>query len=82
MIGETAEIGDDVTLYHDVTLGGVSPSVNSAAQIGHKRHPTLGDRVTVTGQLRVHYFKDFAFGAEGHVFPRTQSLEFTSYMYF
>ncbi len=36
----------------------------------------------LTGQLRVHYFKDFAFGAEGHVFPRTQSLEFTSYLYF
>lgn len=36
----------------------------------------------LTGQLRVHYFKNFAFGAEGHVWPRTESLEFTSYMYF
>ena len=36
----------------------------------------------LTGQLRVHYLKDFALGAEGHLFPRTQSLEFTSYLYF
>lgn len=40
VIGETAEIGDDVTLYHGVTLGGTS------AQQG-KRHPTLGNRVIV-----------------------------------
>jgi serine O-acetyltransferase len=39
VVGETAEIGDDVTMYHGVTLGGVSPSVNSAAQINRKRHP-------------------------------------------
>jgi len=43
VIGETSEIGDNVTLYHDVTLGGISPSEDSAAQIGQKRHPTLGD---------------------------------------
>jgi serine O-acetyltransferase len=47
VIGETAEIGDNVTLYHDVTLGGTSPSVNSRAQIGVKRHPTLEDDVIV-----------------------------------
>lgn len=47
VIGETAEIGDDVTLYHDVTLGGLLPSVNSRAQVGVKRHPTLKDRVIV-----------------------------------
>ena len=47
VIGETAEIGDDVTLYHGVTLGGVLPSVNSAAQAGQKRHPTLQDGVIV-----------------------------------
>ncbi len=47
VIGETAEIGDDVTLYHDVTLGGLLPSVNSRAQVGVKRHPTLCDRVIV-----------------------------------
>lgn len=40
VIGETAEIGDDVTLYHGVTLGGTSSHQG-------KRHPTLGDRVIV-----------------------------------
>ncbi|MEM6490887.1 MAG: serine O-acetyltransferase [Pseudomonadota bacterium] len=47
VIGETAVIGDDVTLYHDVTLGGVAPAVDSAAQRGVKRHPSLGDEVIV-----------------------------------
>ena len=47
VVGETTVIGDDVTLYHDVTLGGVAPSVDSHAQIGQKRHPTLGDGVIV-----------------------------------
>ena len=47
VIGETAEIGDDVTMYQDITLGGTSPSVNSAAQKNKKRHPTLSDRVIV-----------------------------------
>ncbi len=47
VIGETAEIGDDVTLYHGVTLGGVAPSVDSDAQRDHKRHPTLEDGVIV-----------------------------------
>lgn len=40
VIGETAEIGDDVTLYHNVTLGGVSWRKE-------KRHPTLADHVVV-----------------------------------
>ncbi|MGE0658555.1 MAG: serine O-acetyltransferase [Reyranellaceae bacterium] len=47
VIGETAEIGDNVTLYHDVTLGGTAPAVNSRAQSGTKRHPTLEDDVIV-----------------------------------
>jgi len=47
VIGETAEIGDNVTLYHDVTLGGIAPSVDSAAQRNRKRHPTLEDEVIV-----------------------------------
>ncbi|MEQ8665940.1 MAG: serine O-acetyltransferase [Rhodospirillales bacterium] len=47
VIGETSEIGDDVTLYHDVTLGGISPSEDSASQVGQKRHPTLGDGVII-----------------------------------
>lgn len=47
VIGETAEIGNNVTLYHDVTLGGVSPSENSDTQRSTKRHPTLEDGVIV-----------------------------------
>jgi serine O-acetyltransferase len=47
VIGETAEIGNDVTLYHDVTLGGILPAVNSGAQANTKRHPTLGDNVII-----------------------------------
>jgi serine O-acetyltransferase len=41
VIGETAEIGDDVVLYQGVTLGGIAPSINSAAQVNTKRHPTV-----------------------------------------
>jgi len=47
VIGETAEIGDNVTLYHDVTLGGTAPAVDSRAQVNVKRHPTLQDNVIV-----------------------------------
>lgn len=47
VIGETAEIGDDVTLYQNVTLGGIAPSVDSHEQRNTKRHPTLGDGVIV-----------------------------------
>lgn len=46
VIGETAEIGDDVTLYHGVTLGGTS--LNKG-----KRHPELGDRVTVGAGAKI-----------------------------
>ena len=47
VIGETSEIGDNVTLYHDVTLGGIAPSVDSDQQRDVKRHPTLMDDVIV-----------------------------------
>ena len=47
VIGETSRIGDNVTLYHDVTLGGISPAEESHAQVSQKRHPTLGDNVIV-----------------------------------
>ena len=47
VIGETAKIGDRVTLYHDVTLGGVAPSIDSESQRDRKRHPTLEDEVIV-----------------------------------
>ncbi len=46
VIGETAEVGADVTIYHGVTLGGTS--------LGHgKRHPTIGDRVTLGAGAKV-----------------------------
>jgi serine O-acetyltransferase len=41
VIGETAHIADNVTLYHNVTLGGIAPAVDSEAQKDVKRHPTL-----------------------------------------
>jgi len=47
VIGETSEIGNNVTIYHMVTLGGISPSVNSNEQRLTKRHPTLKDNVVV-----------------------------------
>ncbi len=47
VIGETSEIGDDVTLYHAVTLGGIAPAVDSSSQVNKKRHPTLEDGVVV-----------------------------------
>ncbi|RNE63652.1 serine O-acetyltransferase EpsC [Cryobacterium tepidiphilum] len=50
VIGETAEIGDDVMLYHGVTLGGKS---RHGAARGVKRHPTLGDGVTVGAGAKV-----------------------------
>lgn len=53
VIGETAIVGDDVTLYHDVTLGGISPAINSAAQVNVKRHPTLEDGVIIGAGAQV-----------------------------
>ena len=47
VIGETSEIGNNVTIYHNVTLGGISPSINSNEQRDIKRHPTLKDDVVV-----------------------------------
>ncbi len=46
VIGETAEIGTDVTIYHGVTLGGTS--LNKG-----KRHPTIGDRVVIGAGAKV-----------------------------
>lgn len=46
VIGETAEVGDDVTLYHGVTLGGVSWNKG-------KRHPTLEDQVVVGAGAKI-----------------------------
>ena len=47
VIGESSEVGDNVTIYHNVTLGGVAPSINSNDQRNTKRHPTLQDNVVV-----------------------------------
>ena len=47
VIGETSDIGDNVTIYHMVTLGGISPSINSEDQRNTKRHPTLMNNVVV-----------------------------------
>jgi serine O-acetyltransferase len=46
VIGETAVVGDDVLLFHGVTLGGVSMSPG-------KRHPTIGDRVVIGAGAKV-----------------------------
>ena len=46
VIGETAEIGRDVTLYHGVTLGGTTLDRG-------KRHPTIGDRVTIGAGAKI-----------------------------
>ncbi|MEB3052153.1 serine O-acetyltransferase EpsC [Mycolicibacter sp. MYC123] len=64
VIGETTEIGDDVMLYHGVTLGGRS--------LNHgKRHPTVGDRVTIGAGAKVlgplHIGDDSAVGANSVV---------------
>ena len=47
VIGETSEIGDNVTIYHAVTLGGSSPSIDSERQRHEKRHPTIGNNVVI-----------------------------------
>ena len=47
VIGETSEIGNNVTIYHMATLGGIAPSINSNQQRMVKRHPTLNDCVVV-----------------------------------
>ncbi len=46
VIGETTEIGDDVTLYHQVTLGGTSTKKG-------KRHPTIGNNVVIGAGAKV-----------------------------
>ena len=53
VIGETAEIGSDVTIYQGVTLGGVMPSVESEAQRNQKRHPTIGNKVIIGSGAQV-----------------------------
>ena len=47
VIGQTATLGKNVTLYHGVTLGGVMPAIDAKAQRSVKRHPTLQDEVII-----------------------------------
>ena len=47
VIGQTAVIGENVTIYHGVTLGGVNPAENTDQQRMVKRHPTVGDNVII-----------------------------------
>ena len=49
VVGETAEIGDDVTIYQNVTLGGTNPSTG----VGGKRHPTLRNGVVIGSGAQV-----------------------------
>jgi len=51
VIGETAEIGDDVLIYHGVTLGGLS--LANQAGPGGKRHPTIGDAAAIGAGAQV-----------------------------
>jgi len=53
VIGETSEIGDNVTIYHMATLGGIAPSINSNDQRNIKRHPTIADDVVIGSGAQV-----------------------------
>ncbi len=53
VIGETSEIGDNVTIYHMVTLGGIAPSINSDKQRNVKRHPTIENEVVIGSGAQV-----------------------------
>ena len=53
VIGETSDIGDNVTIYHMVTLGGISPSINSNDQRNMKRHPTIKEDVVIGSGAQV-----------------------------
>lgn len=53
VIGETSEIGQQVTLYHGVTLGGTAPHEGKTVANMQKRHPTLGDHVVVGAGAKI-----------------------------
>ena len=53
VIGETSEIGDNVTIYHMVTLGGIAPSINSDNQRNVKRHPSIENEVVIGSGAQV-----------------------------
>ena len=53
VIGETSKIENNVTIYHGVTLGGISPAENSLDQINVKRHPTIKSNVIIGSGAQV-----------------------------
>ena len=53
VIGETSDVGDNVTIYHMATLGGIAPSINSNEQRNIKRHPTIKDSVVIGSGAQV-----------------------------
>ena len=53
VIGEKSDIGDNVTIYHMATLGGIAPSINSNDQRNIKRHPTIEDEVVIGSGAQV-----------------------------
>ena len=81
VIGETAEIRDNVTIYHMVTLGGISPSINSNDQRNIKRHPTLMDNVVVGSRCivveGVHVEKEAVLGANVVLTMSTKIIDVT-----
>ncbi|CAA9441291.1 MAG: Serine acetyltransferase [uncultured Pseudonocardia sp.] len=53
VVGETAVVGDDVTLYHQVTLGAVGWWHDNRRADGERRHPVVGDRVVLGANATV-----------------------------
>ncbi len=70
VIGETAEIGDDVLIYHGVTLGGTSMK-------NEKRHPTVGSRVIIGAGAKligaIHVGDDVKIGANAVITKDVQA---------
>lgn len=64
VVGETAEIGDDVLIYHGVTLGGLSLANNGGGE-AEKRHPTIGDGVSIGAGA--HVLGPFTVGAGARI---------------
>ncbi|MBD23044.1 MAG: serine O-acetyltransferase [Alphaproteobacteria bacterium] len=71
VIGETSTIGKNVTIYQQATLGGISPSINSASQRNIKRHPSIGDNVIIGSGAQIlgpiHIGKNSRIGANAVV---------------
>ncbi len=65
VIGETSIIGDDVTLYQGVTLGGIAPAIDSKNQANQKRHPTLEDGAIVGSGAQI--LGDIVIGRDARV---------------